>query len=98
MRTWNGKEAFSQQTLNAALGVAGEAGEVADMVKKLFFHQHPTTSEELMTELGDVLYYVATLAGIWGFPLEAVAQMNIEKLKKRYPDGFSTERSVNRDQ
>lgn len=79
-----------------ALGLAGEAGEVADLLKKHLGHGHPLDKEKLVKELGDVLWYVAGLANNLGVALSEVAGRNIEKLKARYPDGFSTERSVNR--
>lgn len=80
-----------------ALGVAGEAGEVADLVKKAFGHGHPLDFEKLAEELGDVLFYVAALADAAGASLSDVANFNVEKLRRRYPDGFSTERSLNRE-
>lgn len=79
-----------------ALGVAGEAGEVADYVKKVFGHGHPMDAAKLGKELGDVLWYLAVLADSIGLSLGEVAQRNIDKLRARYPDGFSTERSMNR--
>ncbi len=79
-----------------ALGVAGEAGEVADLIKKHVGHGHQLDKDKLVKELGDVLYYVATLADAVGVPLSEVAAKNIAKLRVRYPDGFSTERSLNR--
>lgn len=81
---------------NYALGLTGEAGEVADIVKKHLHHEHPLDSEALLGELGDVLFYLANMARINGYTLEAVADYNINKLKERYPDGFSAERSLNR--
>jgi NTP pyrophosphatase (non-canonical NTP hydrolase) len=78
------------------LGVAGEAGEVADIIKKHVGHAHPLDETKLKKELGDVLWYVADLARTLGVRLSDVAQMNIDKLKERYPEGFSTERSINR--
>jgi NTP pyrophosphatase (non-canonical NTP hydrolase) len=78
------------------LGIAGEAGEVADLIKKELGHGHISDPERVAKELGDVLWYVATLADAYGFSLSDVASMNIAKLKSRYPEGFSTERSVNR--
>src|SRR5699024_5404499 len=74
--------------VNYALGVAGESGEVADLVKKEAFHGHYTTVDEMKKELGDVLHYVSGLATLYGLRLEDVAQGNIDKLKKRYPSGF----------
>jgi len=81
---------------NFALGVAGEAGEVADLVKKSVYHGHPMNYEALIKELGDVLWYVSQLAAWAGVDLEEVALININKLMKRYPNGFSQEASLER--
>ncbi len=81
---------------NGALGLAGEAGEAADLVKKHLFHGHPLDKAKLRSELGDVLWYVATLADAVGLELDDIAANNVEKLRARYPEGFSTERSQNR--
>lgn len=70
-----------------ALGVAGEAGEVADLVKKSIRDDNNTVSEErkdkLVLELGDVMWYVANMARELGVELETVAQLNVRKLRKR---------------
>lgn len=79
-----------------ALGVAGEAGEVADYVKKVVGHGHPLDPDKLAKELGDVLWYIAVLADLVGFTLEGIGKRNIAKLRARYPDGFTSERSINR--
>lgn len=77
-----------------ALGIAGEAGEVADIVKKTLYHDEPEPlithprREALREELGDVLFYVMAVASDWGLSLNDVAQGNMDKLKARYPDGF----------
>ncbi|KOP81992.1 nucleotide pyrophosphohydrolase [Bacillus sp. FJAT-21945] len=81
---------------NYALGLVCEAGEVGDIIKKEVFHGHEVDRKKIKDELGDVLHYLAGLATMYGFTLEQIAMTNIEKLMKRYPDGFSTERSVNR--
>jgi NTP pyrophosphatase (non-canonical NTP hydrolase) len=86
------------ELVNYGLGIAGESGEVADIIKKHMVHGHDLNKQELLKELGDVLWYVSNIARISGLPLELVAQTNINKLKRRYPEGFSTERSVNRDE
>ena len=80
-----------------ALGLAGEAGEVADTIKKAVFHRHTLDRDELIKELGDVLWYVAALCTKLDVPMSEVMERNIEKLKARYPDGYSSERSKNRD-
>lgn len=79
-----------------AIGLAGEAGEVADLVKKGIFHQHGLDAEKVKKELGDVLWYVAALCSKLGFDLGEVMEANVEKLKARYPDGYSAEASRNR--
>ena len=79
-----------------ALGLAGESGEVADIIKKAFYHAHPLDKATVSKELGDVLWYLAVMADGLGISLEQIAAENIEKLRKRYPDGFSEDRSLNR--
>ena len=79
-----------------ALGIAGESGEVADLVKKVIGHKHPLDRHKLAMELGDVLWYVATIAKEFDLTLSEIADMNIKKLMKRYPEGFSVEKSINR--
>lgn len=92
-----GKEGDRRQII-AALGLAGEAGEFANIVKKMTAHGHPITSEELADELGDVLWYLAEAATACELSLNHIAATNIEKLRKRYPEGFSHERSINREE
>jgi len=81
-----------------ALGLAGEAGEVADIVKKYLGHGHELDQKALVLELGDVLWYIAGLAQLLGVNLAVVGGKNIEKLNKRYPTGFSHAASVNREE
>jgi NTP pyrophosphatase (non-canonical NTP hydrolase) len=76
-----------------ALGVAGEAGEVADLVKKGVFHRHGVDRDKLHEELGDLLWYVAALCSKMGFSMDEVMARNVEKLRKRYPAGYSAEAS-----
>lgn len=83
--------------LNGALGLAGEAGEVVDLIKKYLYQGHPLDKEKLVNELGDVCWYVAVLADGLGYRLEDVMQGNVEKLRKRYPNGFDASRSLNRE-
>lgn len=83
---------------NYGLGITGESGEVADIIKKHMFHGHGLDYNEMLKELGDVLWYVSNIARECGFSLETVAVNNVNKLKRRYPEGFSTERSVNRSE
>lgn len=82
--------------MNAALGICGEGGEVADMVKKATFQGHTLDKEHLAKELGDVAWYIAVGAYAIGYDFETILRMNIDKLKARYPEGFEVNRSKNR--
>ncbi len=83
--------------LNGVLGLSGESGECADIVKKSLFQGHDLNKEKLKDELGDVLWYVALTAKGLGLTLEEIAQYNIEKLSKRYPTGhFRVDDSLHR--
>ncbi len=99
-RLWNGdetqKEGFKELLAVMGLGVAGEAGEVADLIKKIVGHDHELDKIKLVKELGDVLWYVAIAAGLIGYELSEVADLNIKKLRERYPNGFSSQASINR--
>lgn len=81
---------------NCGLGLAGEAGECADLIKKHLFHGHDLNKEHLAKELGDVAWYLAVTAYAIGYPLEDVLKLNIDKLRQRYPDGFDADRSQHR--
>ncbi len=78
------------------LGLAGESGEVCDLIKKHIGHGHDLDLGKVREELGDVLWYLAGLAEVLGLNLSDIAQTNIAKLARRYPDGFSHEASRNR--
>lgn len=95
MRTANEK---CLNLANAGLGLTGEAGEAADIIKKHLFHGHELDKEALVKELGDVLWYVALAADLIGVKLADIMLLNVAKLRERYPDGFSEERSRNRDE
>ena len=90
------KEGIKLSTLG--LGVAGESGEIADYIKKIDDQGHELDKEVMAKEIGDVLWYLAALCDYIGISFDEVAAMNIDKLKKRYPDGFSSERSINREE
>lgn len=96
-RTSNKRLTQEKHIINGALGLCGEAGEVADILKKVFMQGHDANASALAEEIGDVLWYCAELAAWLGFSLDDIAEQNIAKLKRRYPDGFSAERSINRE-
>lgn len=79
-------------------GLNGEAGECIDILKKVEFQGHAFDPMKLVDELGDVLWYIAQTATGLNITLEDVAQHNVEKLKKRYPNGFDVERSIHRSE
>jgi NTP pyrophosphatase (non-canonical NTP hydrolase) len=81
---------------NFAMGLAGETGELVDLLKKNLFHGHKLELAKAEKELGDVLFYVAGICSVLGLQLDVVAAANVEKLRQRYPSGFTQEASINR--
>ena len=79
------------------MGLCGEAGEAIDIVKKHLAQGHELDREHLIKELGDIAWYLAETATALDVSLEEVLQGNIKKLKKRYPEGFSVQDSMERD-
>ena len=87
---WGRCDSHEKEVMNAALGLAGEAGESADVVKKMYFHSaKPGKKEEqlldLKKELGDVYFYLLKLQDLFGITTEEVLQLNREKLEARHP-------------
>ena len=97
MTTLNKDLSKKDVLINAVMGLCGESGEVIDIVKKHLAQGHELDREKIIKELGDVAWYMAEIAKVLDVELEDVLVQNIEKLKKRYPEGFSTEKSVNRE-
>lgn len=87
----------SDKLENGCLGLAGETGEVCDILKKCLYQGHKLDREKLIEELGDVCWYIAKIATGLDEPLEEIMLANIAKLRKRYPDGFDPDRSINRE-
>ena len=98
MRTSNQELSNAMHLVNGALGLCGESGEVADIVKKFWMQGHNLDQGHIAKELGDICWYIAETATAIGYDLETIMQMNIDKLMKRYPEGFSAERSQHREQ
>ena len=84
--------------INGVMGLCGESGEVIDLVKKHLHQGHALDREKLIKELGDVCWYVAEIASALDTDLDTVMQKNIDKLRARYPEGFDTLRSQNRNE
>ena len=83
--------------INGVMGLCGESGEAIDIVKKWLAQGHELDKEKLAKELGDIAWYLAETATALDLDLEDVFAANIEKLRKRYPEGFDSQRSINRD-
>ena len=96
-RTINKDSSKISNLINMQMGCSGEVGEISDHMKKYMFQGHKLNEEYIKKELGDIMWYIALGATALNIDLSEIAQMNIDKLNKRYPNGFEAERSVNRD-
>ena len=83
--------------INGVMGLCGESGEAIDIVKKWLAQGHELDREKLAKELGDIAWYLADTATGLELNLEDIFEANIEKLRKRYPQGFDSQRSINRE-
>ena len=89
---------MEKKLLNGCMGMCGESGEAIDLYKKHKMQGHELDREAMIKETGDVLWYVAETAAALGVTLEEVAERNIAKLRKRYPEGFTPEHSIHREE
>lgn len=96
LRTAGGDPLSAAMRACWALGLTGESGEYADLVKKQVYHAHPRDRTKEREELGDILWYLAVAAHSCGLTLSEVARLNLHKLRGRYPAGFDPERSLHR--
>ena len=96
MKTLNPALSEKDILINGVMGLCGESGEAIDIVKKWLAQGHELDREKLKKELGDICWYLAETATALDCDLEDIMAANIEKLQKRYPEGFDTEKSVNR--
>ena len=98
MTTLNPELSEKDVLINGVMGLCGESGEAIDLVKKWLAQGHELDKEKLAKELGDICWYLAETATAIGYDLEDIMSANIEKLKKRYPQGFEAERSIHRSE
>jgi NTP pyrophosphatase (non-canonical NTP hydrolase) len=75
--------------LHVIVGLADELGELSDAIKKSEIYGEPIDMVNMAEEVGDLLWRVSYAAHVFGFSLETIARMNIEKLARRFPDGYS---------
>jgi len=97
-RTMNNDLSKNEKLSMLCMGIAGEAGEFVDHVKKHIYHGHDLDKNKAAKELGDLLWYVGNSCNELQLSLEEVMVNNIKKLENRYPEGFSSERSKNRSE
>ena len=98
MTTLNPELSKRDVLINSVMGLCGESGETIDIVKKWIAHGHELDKAHLAEELGDIAWYLAEAATALDMDLEDIFQANIEKLKNRYPEGFSSQNSRIRSQ
>lgn len=98
LRTLNKNLNKKDILINGVMGLCGESGEAIDIVKKHLAQGHPLNKEGLIKELGDIAWYLAETAHALDISLEEVFVLNIEKLKRRYPEGFDINRSLEREE
>jgi NTP pyrophosphatase (non-canonical NTP hydrolase) len=96
MRTAPHYDSIEDQLDNGIYGLIGEVGELIDHIKKHKYQGHPLDKLYITKELGDINWYLALIADAIGIPYNSVAESNILKLLKRYPDGFKVDDSINR--
>jgi len=84
--------------LHGMIGVCTEAGELQDMVKKALIYNKPFDRVNVLEECGDVLWYLALCLDACGFTMQEAMERNIAKLRTRYPDKFSSDKAINRDE
>lgn len=94
MTTLNPALSKQDVLINGVMGLCGESGEVIDLVKKHLHQGHALDSEKLLRELGDVCWYIAEIATALDADLDQVLDMNIAKLRARYPEGFDVQKSI----
>mgnify|MGYP002732370264 CR=1 FL=1 len=96
MTTRNPALSQRDSLINGVMGLCGESGEAIDIVKKWLAQGHELDKAHLAKELGDIAWYLAEAATALDIPLDDILQANIDKLAKRYPEGFSAQRSQGR--
>lgn len=98
-RTLNPNMAEKDLVTMLGWGIHDEAGEVVDILKKRLFHEHPkdTLREKVCLEIGDLLWYIVRTASYFDIDMSDILATNIEKLRKRYPEGFDPQRSIHRE-
>ena len=79
------------------LGLSGEVGEFVDLIKKSIFHKTPFNEVHAKRELGDICWYIQEICNAFGWSLNEIFEMNLEKTNNRYPNGFNVDDANNRN-
>ena len=87
---------MEQHIIHAHMGISSEAGEIGDCIKKHFIYGQHLDTVNLIEECGDILWYVSLMVSACGSTMEQVMEINIEKLKKRYPEKFTEQDALER--
>lgn len=91
------REIVNHRVLHGAIGVCTESGELLDAVKKAIFYKADLDHVNIKEEIGDIFWYLAILCDHFGWSFEEIQELNIRKLKARYPDKFNTIDASSRD-
>lgn len=94
-RTQNPALTIAQKEAHALHGMASEVGEIHAIYQKVF-QGHDMNYQKVIDEMSDLMWFIAELADTIGVDLDSVAQFNVDKLRKRYPEGFDADRSLHR--
>lgn len=95
-RTQNPDLNGHQRLLHALHGLSAEVGEIHSIYQKQY-QGHSIDYDSLFKEIGDLCWFVAEFCDVMGVSMDSVAEQNIDKLRKRYPDGFNAEKSLHRE-
>lgn len=95
-RTINVQLTREQALRHSLFEMCGELGEIHSIYQKVY-QGHRIKVDDLKQEVGDLLWGIAEFCTVNGFTMDEIARMNVDKLKARYPDGFSSEKSLNRE-
>ena len=96
IRTLNNSLSEKEQLANMIIGAICEFSEAGDSIKKYLFQGHELDKKHIEEELGDTMFYICNLATLLNISMENVLEQNVEKLNKRYKNGFSYKASIDR--
>ena len=96
IRTLNNSLSEKEQLANMVIGASCEFSEAGDSIKKYLFQGHELDKKHIEEELGDTMFYICNLATLLNISMENVLEQNVEKLNKRYKNGFSYKASIDR--